>query len=104
MEFPFKFPVNIHWQQPLEGIACTGQNKTVERGKARILIPTPGPTLQNTIIQNDTTTPNFAGVVLSIAKADPSKGPLADKIFKKCGTYIQGAITQISVIATEIMK
>ena len=104
MEFPFKFPVNIHWQQPLEGIACTGQNKTVERGKTRILIPTPGPTLQNTIIQNDTTTPNFAGVVLSIAKADPSKGPLADKIFKKCGTYIQGAITQISIIATEIMK
>ena len=42
MESPFKFPVNIHWQQPLEGIACIGQNKTVERDKARILIPTPG--------------------------------------------------------------
>ena len=104
MESPFMLPANSRWQQPFEGTACAGQNKTVKRTKARILIPTPGPTLQNTIIQNDTTTPNFPGVVLLIAKADPSKGALADKIFKKCGTYIQGAITQISVIATEIMK
>ena len=74
MKSPFKFPVNRHWQQPLEGIAGTWQNKTVKRGKARILIPTPGPTLQNNIIQNDTTTPNFAGVVLPVAKTNPRKG------------------------------
>ena len=35
---------------------------------------------------------------------DPRKSPPTDKILKKCGTYIQGAITQTSNIATEILK
>ena len=56
-ETPFMFPGNKHWQQPLEGTACTGQNKKVKRTKPKILIPTPGPTLQKTVIQNDTHTP-----------------------------------------------
>ena len=53
-ETPFMFPGNKHWQQPLEGTACTGQNKKVKRTKPKILIPTPGPTLQKTVVQNDT--------------------------------------------------
>ena len=67
-ETPLMFPGNKHWQQPLEGTACTGQNKRVKRTKPKILIPTPGPTLQKTIIQNDTGTPTFNAVVPPASK------------------------------------
>ena len=68
MESPFVLPANRHWQQPFEGTACAGQNKTVKRTKARILILTPGPTFRKTFIQNYTCTSTFTVVVPPTAK------------------------------------
>ena len=87
-ETPLMFPGNKHWQQPLEGTACTGQNKRVKRTKPKILIPTPGPILQKTIIQNDTHTPTFTEALLTKAETNTwPKCPLTGQSCKEtCGT------------------
>ena len=56
---------------PLKGQPVQARTKRVNRAKPRILIPTPGPTLQKTIIQNDTWTPTFTAVVPPTAKMQP---------------------------------
>ena len=52
----------------LKGQPAQARTKKVKRAKPRILIPTPGPTLQKTIIQNDTGTPTFNAVVPPASK------------------------------------
>ena len=68
MEPPYTFRGNGHWQQSLDRIAFIGQKENFERVKPRIFIPTAGPILQKSIIQNDTCNPTFTAVQLPIAK------------------------------------
>ena len=94
MESPFVLPANRRWQQPFEGSACTGQNKTVKRTKARILIPTPAPTFRKTSIQNYTCRKKKTKTKLHMhlsfhcsgtsncQDSDPRKSPLTDTILK----------------------
>ena len=53
---------------PLKGQPPQARRKNFKTAKPRILIPTPGPILRKTVIQNDTRTPTFTAVVSPIAK------------------------------------
>ena len=77
-EFSFMFPANRHWQQLLEGTPCTGHNKKNVK-RAQTLIPTPGPILCKTIIQNDNMYPNLhCSGTSNCQDTEQRKGQLTD--------------------------
>ena len=97
-EPPNKCHANGHWQQPLE-------RKNFERTKPRNLISTRGPLLRKTITENDSRTPTFTRSGTSrCQETDVTRGPSTGEILKKCGTYIQWAMSQTWRTATEIMR